>query len=112
MKAPTFEEFQAMAQAVNVRPRFAHTYSIKSEDRKKANEKPRLLDFLVFIAPESNADFLAISNDGEIAVIDMVRREKAFFAVPETIQPAQISAMVRDFFGTPGVRVTHCMWVA
>jgi hypothetical protein len=108
----SFEEFQAISKAANIRPRFSHRYTTPKEDRKKATDKPRLLDLLTYIAPESSADFLAIPNDGEICVVDMVFREKGFFAVTPFISPEQIGAMVRDFFGTPGIRVNTCLWIA
>jgi hypothetical protein len=108
----SFEKFQAISKAANSRPRFSHRYSIPKGDRKKASDKPRLLDLLTFIAPHTSADYLAVPNDGEICVVDIVFREKGFFAVTQFISPDQIDAMILNFFGVPGLRVTNCIWIA
>ena len=108
----SFEKFQALSKAASMRPHFAHTYTVQKEQRLKATDKPRLLDLLLYIAPQSERDFLAIPEDGEFTVIDCVRKEKGFFAIPAGAMPSDLHQMVKDFFGVEPLRLENVKWLA
>jgi hypothetical protein len=108
----TFNEFQAQHAANQYRPRFAHKYTVPAGERKKATDRPRLLDLLITIAPDSSTDFLAVPEKGEVAVIDVVRREKAFFMLPQGTTPEQVAQLVSEFFGAPAMRLESRLWMA
>ncbi|MES2688081.1 MAG: hypothetical protein V4706_14760 [Pseudomonadota bacterium] len=78
--------------------------------KPKTDKGPRLLDYVLTIAEEGDAEYLSAPCVGEFVVVDVVTREKAWFEVPTDFTPDNITGMIASTFAARAFRVGPRMW--
>ena len=96
--------------AQTLRGTFHARYSVPKDQRPCTSTMHRLLDCLLTWAAEGDPDFLASPRSFEFAVVDVVRKEKAWFEIPAGYTPEMITGMISSSFNATTCQVGKRIW--
>ena len=106
------KSLQSEVKQGQFRPSFCMPYTIPKSVMKKAGKPSRLGDLILCCIEPHDPEFLDQVGQGEFAVFDTVRIQKAYFQIPkEATTPDYITGLISQHFDSPAVRVTNNLWL-
>lgn len=95
------------------RPHFQSPYAAPRNKRGTVNGGLRLGDLLEVVTKIGEDQFYHPPGEGEFAVIDAFRREKAFFEIPTGAEkhPDKVTALIEAHFDSPAMRIEQRLWM-
>lgn len=93
------------------RPRFTSAYAVPRNASASRAKGHRLTDCLLTVEQYGTAAFFVAAASQEFAVIDTMRKEKAFFEVPPGATVDSITAMIESHFDASAFRADAKLWL-
>lgn len=98
-------------QSTGFRPSFASTYTVPKGKLNAKQTTPRLLDCMVFFHDLGEGMHDIDPQQGEFAVIDTKKKQRAFFGWPLDYSSADVHRMVESFFGQRAYHISGRNWI-
>jgi hypothetical protein len=93
------------------RPRFTSAYAVPRNARHANAKGYRLGDCLLIVEVYGTPAFFTDTAADEFAVIDTVRKEKAWFEKPPGATVDSIAAMIESHFDASAFRADNRLWL-
>lgn len=93
------------------RATFLSPYLTRKWQRHPQATRPRLGDYVIQVLETNDAEYVLDADPGEICVVDMATRQKAWIETPEERTLAEITSMIEGHFDAAAVRISTRLWI-
>lgn len=93
------------------RATFLSPYVIPKAERHPKATRRRLGDHILMVLEPKSPEYTQDADTGEICVVDMATRQKAWIETPTDLSLDEVTAMIEGHFAATAFGVAHRLWV-
>jgi len=93
------------------RATFASRYLIPKAERHPKSKRTRLGDHILMVLEPCAPEYVVDAEPGELCVLDMATRQKAWIETPDDMTLEDITSMIEGFFGATAFRASLRLWI-
>lgn len=93
------------------RATFFSPYLTRKRQRHPKATRPRLGDHVLQVLEPDVPEYVQDASLGEICVVDLATRQKAWIETPEDLTLEEITSMIEGHFDASAFRISDRLWV-
>jgi len=90
---------------------FSSRYFIRKSERHPKSTCRRLGDYVLAIREPHEPEYFEDALSGEVCVLDLATRQKAWIETPDVMTLPEIARMIEGHFSATTFRVSNRLWV-
>lgn len=93
------------------RATFFSRYLTRKWQRHPKATRPRLGDYVLQVLEPTAPEYVQDADPGEICVVDLATRQKAWIETPEDLTLEEITSMIEGHFDASAFRISARLWI-